>query len=160
MFSKALLVTLVAACGCVASSAPARAQSWPLSIGRNALAAGIVRSYFDALRRQDEATLRKFTVGDAAKDTHDVLARIHAEAKQKDVGVELRLSSLAVSPRVTADSSTTAVDARFSIDVIAKKWFFTKVARELRGRATFYVGNNAASDPSGAKIVGIKLYLD
>ncbi len=158
MSPKGFLIGALAVCGCALAPAPAQAQARPFTIARSALAAGIVRSYFDALRRQDEKTLSRFTVGSAARDTHAVLSRIWDEARRHDVGVELRLASLAVAPRVSGIDGTTAVDARFDIDVVAKKWFFSKVAQKLRGRATFYVGDNQPAE--GAKIVGIKLYLD
>jgi hypothetical protein len=123
-------------------------------------AAAVVRSYFAALGRQDAVALGAVTAGQAAARTHDMLERIREEAKKRHVGVELQVSSLALAPPV-ASGDTEQVDTRFAIDVFARKWLFKVLAHKLHGRATFSVGPNLArGDASGAKIVGIKFYID
>lgn len=131
----------------------------PIPASAPAAAAGVVRSYFEAFRRQDARALGQFTSGQASRRTHEVLERIWREAAEKEVGVELRLQHLALTPRAPVDGME-PVEARFSIDVVAKKWFFSTVARRLAGHATFYVEPDPARADAPAKIVGISLKLD
>jgi hypothetical protein len=131
----------------------------PIPSTAPAAAAGVVRSYFEAFRRQDARALGKFTSGQASRRTNEVLERIWREAAEKEVGVELRLQQLALTPRAPVDGME-PVEARFTIDVVAKKWFFSTVARHLAGRATFYVEPDSARADAPAKIVGISLKLD
>lgn len=127
------------------------------------VAATVVRAYFDAFGRQDAATLGAVTDGEAATDTRKMLQTIQSEAARHKVGVELKVKDLTVSPAaaVAADSeSFTPVDVKFNIAVVAKKWFFSRVARHLTGTATFFVGKNVVrGDASAPRIVGIEFAL-
>ncbi len=153
-------VAVIAAWGALlAVAAPACAQRMVLPTP-SALAANLVRSYFDALRHLDERALHAVTAGQATERTSEVLDRLHTEAREHRVGLELKVSKLAVVPQPD-EGATTPVEVKFDIAVVAKKWFFSTVARQLQGRATFYIGKNLArGDVSGAKIVGIKFYFD
>ena len=149
--SKALSVAAVGALLLVTAPAPAQ----PVTVSPP-LAAGAVRYYFDALRRLDDGALQAMTAGQATSDTRDILVQIREQARRANVKVELQLADLSVTPmRSDGDNH---IEAWFDMQVIAKKWFFSKVARELRGRATFYFGDDSAGGDR-LKITGIKLDL-
>lgn len=125
-----------------------------------ALAAGVVQSYFDAFRRLDRHALDGVTVGKAADETRRMLDTLRAEAKRQNVGLELQVKDLSITPR-GSQGGAMAVNAKFELAVVAKKWFFSKVARVITGTGTFYVGKNlAAGDMTEAKIVGMELRFD
>lgn len=134
-------------------AAPSPAQQ---SVVPPLLAVGTVRSYFDAFRRLDDGALNAVTVGQATSDTRGMIDQIREEARRHNVKVELQLADLSVVP--PRSDGANRVEAWFDMQVIAKKWFFSKVARELKGRATFYFGNGAAAGDA-LKITGIKLDL-
>ncbi len=136
----------------VSLCATARAQPDPSA---PAGAEGAVRRYFDALRRMDDRAVSAVTEGRATVDTRGVIAQIRDEARRNSVGVELKLAELHVVP-IVDDTAAHAV-ALFDLRVIARKWFFSKVARELRGRATFTFASSV--DDSPPKITDIKLDL-
>jgi hypothetical protein len=148
--TKALFATLLGVASTVAAPGHAQQSAVP-----PLAAVGTVRTYFDALRRMDERAVGAVTVGRATVDTQDVIDQIRAEAKRNRVGVELQLADLFVKP--LRDPGATRVEALFNLQVIARKWFFTKVARELRGRATFYF--TGPRDAARPKITDIKLDL-
>jgi hypothetical protein len=136
-------------------AAPARSQR--AEMVPPTVAADVVRFYFDAFRRLDRPTLVALTDGQAAERTSEIIDHIESEAARRDVGVELKLHDLALTPQPDG-----AVDVKFDIAVIAKKWFLSTVAKQLRGRATFFVGGArlARGDVSRTRITGIEFTLD
>ena len=149
----------VAALALALWSLPAVAQTVTASVPP-ALATGVVRGYFDALRRQDRRTLSGVTEGNAAAYTTQMLDRISDEAQRQDVGVELKVRNLVMYAAPPSEAAT-PVDVRFDIAVVAKKWFFHKVARVLKGHATFFVGKNVApGEAPGAKIVNLRFAFE
>lgn len=125
-----------------------------------AIAAGLVRTYFDALRRQDAGRLDGVTVGHAATQTREMLAMLKSEARRHRVRLELRVKELRIQPADPSDCGT-GVQAHFDIAVVARKWLFSQVARVLTGDATFYVGGNLArGDTTSPKIIGLLMRFD
>lgn len=152
-----LIASRVAVLALSLGAASAHAQAVTASVPP-ALAAGVVHGYFDALRRQDRRTLSGVTAGNAAAYTTQMLDRIHDEAARADVGVELKVRNLIVSA-YPPNARVTPVDVRFDIAVVAKKWFFSKVARVLKGRATFWVEKNLAPGQA-PRIVNMQFALE
>jgi hypothetical protein len=124
------------------------------------IAANVVRSYFDAFRRFDRGALGRVTAGEANARTVKMLDTIKSEADRHNVGVELKVKDLHMTTAGPVDSLT-PVGVKFDIQVVAKKWFFSKVAKVLHGQATFFVGKNLArGDITAPKIVGIEIAFD
>jgi long-subunit acyl-CoA synthetase (AMP-forming) len=68
-------------------------------------------------------------------------AGAHVELKVKQVRVQ--------TAQRRAEGLPVPVDVQFDIDVIGKKWIFSKVAKKLAGRAQFLVAGSS-------RIVGIE----
>src|SRR5439155_233427 len=83
------------------------------------IALGVVRTYFEALRRQDDGTLGQVTSGQAAENTRRMLDHIRTEAARNDVGVELKVRDLLLQPAGPGDERTTPVGVKFDIAVVA-----------------------------------------
>jgi hypothetical protein len=115
----------------VSLAAPARAES---------LGSSTVRSYFDALGRNDFARALSLTEGAAQQRTASIVNTIAKQAQAHNARVELKLRRLRlVEEPAAAPRAPVPVAATFSIDVVGHKWFFSKVAHRLAGTAQFYV---------------------
>src|SRR5437016_3647841 len=110
-----------------------------------------VCGYFEALNRNDFGRALALTVGDAETRTRQILGNIQRQANAADAEIELHVRKLAVAERAPA-AGAVPVDVVFDIDVVGKKWLFSKVARKLAGKAQFVVA--PASQPRIVAIVG------
>jgi hypothetical protein len=108
-----------------------------------------VRCYFDALGRNDFGRALALTGGAAETRTAQLLGSLERQAAAANASVELKVRRLAVSERPPAPSGAVPVDVSFNIDVIGKKWLFSRVARRLAGQAQFVVA------PTDQRIVAI-----
>ena len=136
---------------CLTAGAPAQASAPPSG------AVAIVSHFFEAFAHLDSAQVTALTSGAASTDTNSIIDKIRAQARDKGVSVELRTAELRIGRPCTLGAMARVV-VRFRIEVIAKKWIFTRVARELRGRATFDVTGTPAN--RSLHIVGIVLDLE
>jgi hypothetical protein len=127
------VVALVVAC-------PSRA----CAESRGVAAMGVVRAYFSALAERDFGGALRMTTGAALQRTHDILVDLERRAAERRAHVDLEVRHLELRP-----SGNGAVDARFAIDVVGKKWMFSKVARRLFGTARFYVNENTITAIAG-----------
>jgi len=114
--------------------------------------AATVRGYFDALGKNDFPRALSLTAGEAQLRTAHMVGTLKQQAAAAKARVELKVKKVEVlpSPPPGADG-TVPVVVQFDIDVVGKKWIFSRVARKLAGRAQFYV---AAAEPS--RIVAIE----
>lgn len=132
----ALLLAVVALI--VARPSRARAES------RSGAAMGVVRAYFSALADRDFGGALRMTTGAAMQRTRDILVDLERRAAERRAHVDLEVRQLDLRP-----NGNGTVDARFAIDVIGKKWMFSKVARRLFGNARFYVNDNTITAIAG-----------
>ena len=117
-----------------------------------------VRGYFQALARNDFPRAISLTVGAAQERTEHMVGTLRRQAAAAHAHVELKVRSVEVSPPSrdqVADGEPVPVDVQFDIDVVGRKWFFSRVARKLSGRAQFYVASAAP-----ARIVAIEGNLE
>src|SRR5689334_322838 len=112
-----------------------------------------VRTYFAALDRQDFGKAIAVTDGSAQTRTCQMVERLKSEAAAHNAKVEVRVTHLDVRSPGSPDSRGVPVPVAFKIDVVGKKWCFSKT-RKLDGAARFYV------DPAHPdKIVAIEGHL-
>jgi hypothetical protein len=98
-----------------------------------------VRGYFAALDRQDFNQAIALTDGSAQARTSKMVHQLKTEAAAHNAKVEVKVKSLDVRSPGSAEARGVPVPVNFSIDVVGKKWCFSKVARKLAGEARFYV---------------------
>ena len=110
-----------------------------------------VRGYFDALGRNDFNRALSLTAGEAQERTARMVGTLQQQALANDAKVILKVKRVEVAPQQAPDGP---VEVSFDIDVVGKKWIFSKVARKLNGRAQFYVDSDAP------KIVAIEGRID
>ncbi len=140
--------SLVALFALVASVAASHAQS-PCA------PTDAVRGYFQALDRQDFGKAIALTVGPALQRTSNMVQRLKSEAAAHNAKVEVRVKQLDVRLPGAPEARGVPIPVSFRIDVVGKKWCFSKVARQLDGVARFYV------DPARPdRIVAIEGKLD
>jgi hypothetical protein len=104
--------------------------------------AATVRGYFEALGRNDFNRAISLTAGSAQQRTLRMVGTLKQQAAAAQAKVELQVKRVAVShppPERMAEGLPVPVDVEFDIAVVGRKWFFSKVARHLAGRAQFYV---------------------
>jgi hypothetical protein len=110
-----------------------------------------VRGYFDALGKNDFNRALALTAGEAQARTARMVGTLQQQAAANDAKVILKVKRVEVAPPQEPDGP---VEVSFDIDVVGKKWIFSKVARKLNGRAHFYV------DSDEPKIVAIEGRID
>lgn len=110
-----------------------------------------VRGFFSALEQHDFRGALALTEGKAAEVIHDLIQGIERQAARQHAAVELRVRELRLSEPASDVAGQNPVDVRFQIDVVGKKWMFSRVARTLSGSARFYVDDKA---PRIVAIVG------
>jgi len=99
-----------------------------------------VRGYFQALERQDFGRALALTDGSAQSQTSQMVAELKSEAKAHNARVEVRVKQLDVRPAGALQPGRgVPVPVAFRIDVVGKKWCFSKVARTLGGEARFWI---------------------
>jgi hypothetical protein len=109
-------------------AAPAR----PAGALAPASACAVVRGYFEAIGRKDYGHALALTTGAAQTRTAELLGELARAAREHGAEIELKVRSLQLLPE--------------------RRWFFSRVARQLDGRAQFYV--EASSLPHISAIVG------
>jgi hypothetical protein len=109
--------------------------------------------YFEALNRNDFGRALSLTAGAAQTRTQQMLGKLKHEADAADAEVELHVRRLAVAERPAAQGGV-PVDVVFDIDVVGKRWFFSRVARRLAGTARFLVEPPPSSAPRIVAING------
>ncbi|HEY2743676.1 MAG TPA: hypothetical protein VGL86_03600 [Polyangia bacterium] len=126
-----LIGSLVVAAVTVATPlAGARAESSP---------AAAVRGFFSALARQDFSGALALTDGSAQTCTSHMVNRLKSEAAAHNARVEVKVTNLDVRSPGVPEARGVPVAVAFHIDVVGKKWCFSKVARKLDGEARFWV---------------------
>lgn len=102
-----------------------------------------VRSYFDALARQDFGGAISLTDGAAQSRTSHMVSQLQDEAAAHHARVEVKVQKLEVrAPGVPEPGRGVPVPVAFHIDVVGHKWLFHRVARTLAGQARFWVDSN------------------
>jgi hypothetical protein len=109
--------------------------------------------YFEALNRNDFGSALSLTAGAAEARTQQMLGKLKHEADKADARVELHVRKLAVAERAPTHGAV-PVDVVFDIDVVGKRWFFSRVARKLAGTARFLVEPAPTSAPRIVAING------
>jgi hypothetical protein len=117
--------------------------------------AATVRGYFAALGANDFKRALSLTSGDAQARTERMVGSLHRQAAAAHARVELKVRKVEVSPPAgqTADGTPVPVEVSFDIDVVGKRWIFSRVARRLNGRAQFLVAS-ASPEPRIISIEG------
>src|SRR5260221_2238848 len=82
-------------------------------------ASDTVRSYFEALGRNDFALALALTDGPAQSRTARMIGTLRHQAEAHHAQVEVRVRALELAER-PADC---AVDVKFDLDVIGRRWF-------------------------------------
>jgi hypothetical protein len=98
-----------------------------------------VRNYFQALGRQDFSRALALTDGAAQTRTSRMVETLMSEAAAHHARVEVSVTHLDVRPPCAPEARGVPVPVVFHIDVVGKKWCFSKVARTLDGEARFYI---------------------
>lgn len=98
-----------------------------------------VRSYFQALGRQDFSRALALTDGAAQTRTSHMVDTLKSEAAAHHARVEVSVTRLDVRTPGAPEARGVPVPVAFHIDVVGHKWCFSKVARTLDGEARFYV---------------------
>jgi hypothetical protein len=98
-----------------------------------------VRGYFQALDRQDFGKALALTYGAAKARTSQMVEELKNEAAVHHAKVEVKVKQLDVHAPGSPEAQGVPVPVAFHIDVVGKKWCFSKVARKLEGEARFYV---------------------
>ena len=124
------IATLVLAAATVAVPLSARAETSP---------SAAVRGYFQALGRQDFSGALALTDGAAQTRTSHMVETLKSEAAAHHARVEVSVTHLDVRAPGAPEARGVPVPVVFHIDVVGKKWCFSKVARTLDGEARFYV---------------------
>lgn len=96
----------------------------------------VIRGYFAALERKDFGRALELTTGSAETRTRHMVGDLERQAADHHADVQVHVRRLDVNP--LADT----VEVTFAIDIIGKKWMFSKVARRLEGTAHFSVGDD------------------
>jgi hypothetical protein len=132
-------ILLLLAVAPIQLAAPARAQAVVQSAVRSDPAAA-VRGYFAALGRNDFQGALSLTLGAAQERTARMVGTLRQQAAAHRARVELRVKSVEVSPSTAREAGgAVPVDVKFDIDIVGRKWWFSRVARKLAGHAQFYV---------------------
>jgi hypothetical protein len=114
-----------------------------------------VRGYFRALDQQDFGKAVAMTSGTALMRTASMVAMLRQQAAAYHARVEIKVRALDVRSPGEPDERGVPVPVQFHIDVVGKRWCFSRVARRLAGEARFYV------DPAHPdKIVAIEGNID
>jgi hypothetical protein len=124
---------LVAAVTVATPLAGARADAAPAS------ATNAVRGYFSALGRQDFSGAIALTNGKAQECTSNMVNKLKSEARAHNAKVEVKVTKVDVRAAGAAEARGVPVPVNFHIDVVGKKWCFSKVARQLDGQAMFWL---------------------
>src|SRR3954470_10792840 len=98
-----------------------------------------VRGYFQALDRQDFGKAIALTDGSAQARTSHMVNKLKSEAAAHNAKVEVRVKQLDVRSPGSPEARGVPVAVAFRIDVVGKKYCFSKVARQLDGEARFFV---------------------
>jgi hypothetical protein len=98
-----------------------------------------VRRYFQALDHQDFATAIALTDGGAKMRTSSMIDRLKKEAAAAGVTVAVRVKRLDVRAPGLPEPRGVPVPVVFHIDIVGKKWCFSKVALRLDGEARFFI---------------------
>jgi hypothetical protein len=128
MTTRALIATLSLLLPALVAP-PARAEPPSLT----------VRGFFAALEQHDFGGALARTDGAAARVIGELLAAIDREARSRNAQVSLRVRSLRVQERAAVTSGPVPVDVTYDIDIIGRRWIFSRVARRLSGSASFLV---------------------
>jgi hypothetical protein len=98
-----------------------------------------VRDYFQALGRQDFSRALALTDGAAQTRTSRMVETLKSEAAAHHARVEVSVTHLDVRSPGAPEARGVPVPVVFHIDVVGKKWCFSKVARTLDGEARFFI---------------------
>ncbi len=103
--------------------------------------AATVKGYFAALGKNDFKRALALTSGTAQTRTENMVGSLNRQAAAAHAKVELHVRRVLVSPPAgqLADGLPVSVEVQFEIDVVGRRWIFSRVARKLNGRAQFYV---------------------
>jgi hypothetical protein len=99
----------------------------------------IVRRYFQALDHQDFDKAIALTDGCARTRTSSMIDRLRKEAAVHKVTVEIRIKHLDVRAPGLLEPRGVPVPVAFDIEIVSKKWCFSRIALRLSGQARFYV---------------------
>jgi hypothetical protein len=102
-------------------------------------AAAAVRGYFQSLARQDFSGAIARTDGTALQCTARMVNKLKSEAARHNAKVEVKVTKVDVREPGAPEARGVPVPVQFHIDVVGKKWCFSKVARRLDGQARFWV---------------------
>jgi hypothetical protein len=102
--------------------------------GQCPVAPAVVRGYFAALERKDFGHALRLTTGGAQVSTARMVGTLERQAAAQHAEVELRVRRLDLQP-----AGAGPVQVSFDIDIIGRKWLWSRVARTLRGTARFLV---------------------
>ena len=103
-----------------------------------------------------QAELAALTQGSAKARTSSMIDRLKKEAAEHHVNVEVRVKHLDVRTPGPPEPRGVPVPVAFDIEVIGKKWCFSRIALRLNGEARFYVDPARPDD----RIVAIDGRLD
>jgi hypothetical protein len=115
-----------------------------------------VRRYFQALDHQDFDKAIALTDGGAKARTSSMIDRLKKEAAAHKVTVEIRVKHLDVRAPGLREPRGVPVPVAFDIEIVSKKWCFSRIALRLNGEACFYIDPARPDD----RIVAIDGSLD
>jgi hypothetical protein len=98
-----------------------------------------VRRYFEALGHQDFDGAIALTDGCARTRTSSMIDRLRKEAAVQRVTVEVRIRHLDVRAPGLLEPRGVPVPVAFDIEIVGKKWCFSRIALRLNGEARFYI---------------------
>ena len=111
----------------------------PLAVEAQPTPTSAVRDYFQALGRQDFSRALALTDGAAQMRTSRMVETLKSEAAAHHARVEVSVTRLDVRSPGAPEARGVPVPVVFHIDLVGKKWCFSKVARTLDGEARFFV---------------------
>src|SRR5690349_1103061 len=85
-----------------------------------------VRGYFQALDHQDFGKAIALTDGSAQARTSRMVQKLKSEAAAHNAKVEVRVTQLDVRAPASPDARGVPVPVAFHIDIVGKKWCFSK----------------------------------
>jgi hypothetical protein len=114
----------------------------PAAIGHSEVSSApdeAVRRYFRALDHQDFDRAIALTDGGAKARTASMIDRLKREADAHKVSVEIRVKHLDVRAPGLPEPRGVPVHVAFDIEIVTRKWCFSRIALRLNGEACFYI---------------------
>ncbi len=102
-------------------------------------AQSLVRGWFDAVTAGDYQKAQSLTTGNATEQTKQIGDTIQSQASQRGITIEMSVQRLDLSPAPKPAPDEQAVNASFTVQVIAVKGPLSIPAQTLQGSATFAV---------------------